>query len=154
MENGRKHPVCCSCGFVFFQNSKPTASAIIENEKGEILLLKRAIKPSIGKWDIFGGFLENGEHPVDGLKREAMEELSLDIDPKDISSVFIDKYTDQGNTFNTLNIFYKCKLSSAVKIKLDHENTQYKWFSRKQIPWNDLAFKNTALALKSFFNIV
>jgi ADP-ribose pyrophosphatase YjhB (NUDIX family) len=154
MENGRKHLVCCSCGFIFFQNSKPTASAIIENERGETLLLKRAIEPSIGRWDTFGGFLENGEHPIDGLKREAMEELSLDISPGGIISVIIDKYEDYGQVFHTLNIFYSCKISSADKIKLDHENSQYKWFLREQIPWDSLAFKNTTLALKSFYNIV
>ncbi len=28
-----------------------------------------------------GGFLELGEHPVDGLKREVREELGMEIDP-------------------------------------------------------------------------
>jgi ADP-ribose pyrophosphatase YjhB (NUDIX family) len=153
LEGDRIHPVCSLCGFVFFQNSKPTASAIIENEEGKIILAQRAIEPNRGKWDIPGGFLENGEEPIVGLKREIMEELSVEIEPIGISSIHIDKYDYRDEWFYTLNLYYKCRIASG-EIKLDQENMDYKWLSLEQIPWNDLGFYNTTLALKSFFNIV
>lgn len=152
-EGNKKYPVCSVCGFEFFQNSKPTSSAIIENEKDEILFVKRAVEPNRGKWDIPGGFLENGEDPVDGVKREAMEELSVEIEPIKISSVHVDKYAYRDGDFYTLNLYYKCKIIKG-EIRLDRENLDYKWFSREQIPWDDLGFNNTTLALKSFFNII
>jgi mutator protein MutT len=153
LEGTKKYPVCRECGFEFFQNSKPTASVIIENENGEILLTQRAIEPSCGKWDIPGGFLENGEDPIDGVKREAMEELSVEIAPSKIFCVNVDKYAYREGEFYTLNIFYKSKIISG-NIKLDKENMNYRWFAKDRIPWDDLAFVNTALALKSFYNIV
>jgi 8-oxo-dGTP diphosphatase len=44
------------------------------------LVTVRAREPYSGKIDVPGGFLEVGEHPVDGLKREVREELGLEIE--------------------------------------------------------------------------
>lgn len=145
-------PVCKSCGFVFYQNSKPTASPVILNEKNEVLLLKRAIKPHFGKWDLPGGFLENGEEPIDGLKREAMEEMNIEIEPIDILTIFIDKYPYDDGEFYTLNLFYRVKIKSG-EIKLDSENSEFKWFKQEEIPWDELAFQNTETALKKLYSL-
>jgi ADP-ribose pyrophosphatase len=144
------HPVCQSCGFVFYQNSKPTASTVILNDKDEVLLIKRAINPHLGKWDIPGGFLENGEEPIEGLKREAREELSLEIEPIELLTIVVDEYGYIKGDFFTLNLFYKCRIISG-EVKLDDENSDYGWFSKEKIPWNELAFKNTTLALKELY---
>jgi mutator protein MutT len=146
------HPVCKACGFVFYQNSKPTASTVIINDKDEVLLIKRAINPHFGKWDIPGGFLENGEDPIEGLKREAKEELSIEIEPLEILTIVVDEYGYVKGDFFTLNLFYKCKISSG-EIKLDSENSDYHWFSKERIPWDELAFKNTEVALKKLYNL-
>ena len=55
----------CASGVLFF------------NEKGEILIVKPVYK--IG-WSIPGGIIEEGESPVDSLKREVQEELGLKIE--------------------------------------------------------------------------
>lgn len=39
----------------------------------------RAREPYRGKIDVPGGFLELGEHPVDALEREVMEELGVEV---------------------------------------------------------------------------
>lgn len=76
--HGRKRLVCSKCQFVFYQNSKPTVSALI-TKGSKILLTKRAIKPKPGYWDTLGGFLEEGEELIKGLKREMKEELGIEI---------------------------------------------------------------------------
>ena len=76
------HLTCRQCGFIFYQNSKPTSSAFIINSLGQVLLAKRAINPKKGYWDSPGGFLENGEAPLAGLNREIKEELGVRL--KDI----------------------------------------------------------------------
>lgn len=146
------HPVCQSCGFVFYQNSKPTASPVIVNDKDEVLLVKRNIEPSLGRWDLPGGFLENGEDPIDGLKREAKEELDVRVEPIEILKIFIDKYGYEEGDFYTLNLFYKSRIVSG-EIKLDSENSEYRWFKKKDIPWKNLAFNNTSIALKTLCEI-
>ena len=146
------HPVCQKCGFVFYQNSKPTSSPLIVNEKNEVLLVKRAIQPHLGKWDIPGGFLENGEDPIVGLKREAREELDVEIEPIKLITVYVDKYPYERGDFYTLNLFYKTRITSG-KIKLDAENSDYHWFEQKDIPWSGLAFANTAIALRALYKV-
>ena len=47
---------------------------------GRALVTVRAVEPEKGKVDVPGGFLEVGEHPVDGLKREAREELGVEVE--------------------------------------------------------------------------
>ncbi|MBQ0057606.1 MAG: NUDIX domain-containing protein [Bacteroidales bacterium] len=54
----------------------------ILNAAGELYLQKRSMRKDIqpGKWDTaVGGHIDFGEHVVEALKREAREELTLDI---------------------------------------------------------------------------
>jgi len=146
------YPKCKECSFIFYQNSKPTSSSVIVNDKNEVLLLKRAIEPHFGKWDIPGGFLENGEDPIVGMKREAKEELNIEVEPLELISVNVDEYGYTKGDFYTLNLFYKCKIVEG-EIKLDAENSEFKWFAEKDISWNELAFNNTTLALKALFKL-
>jgi len=147
---GNVHPTCKKCGFVFYQNSKPCAGIVITNEKNEVLLVKRAIEPHFGKWDVPGGFLENGEELVDGAIREAKEELGVEIKPVEILTIFNDKYGYEEGDFYTFNVFLKCKIEKG-EIMLDAENSQFAWFSRESIPWDELAFMNTEVAIKTLY---
>lgn len=54
------------------------AYAWVENE-GKVLLVKQALGPNKGKWGLPGGGIDFGESPLAALKRELMEECSLDI---------------------------------------------------------------------------
>jgi ADP-ribose pyrophosphatase YjhB (NUDIX family) len=75
-EGGAK---CPNCGRVWYRHSAPTAGAVIV--KGDRALVSvRASDPEKGRIDVPGGFLQFGEHPVDGLKREVKEELGVEID--------------------------------------------------------------------------
>ena len=70
---------CSLCGRSWYRNSAPAVGAVIvEDEKA--LLTLRAREPEKGRPDLPGGFLGAGEHPVDGLAREAREELGVEIE--------------------------------------------------------------------------
>lgn len=146
-----QHPVCQKCGFIFFQNSKPTAGAVIEDGKGRVLLHKRAESPRRGYWDILGGFLNNGEDPIVGLKREMKEELGVNIKVGDLVGIYTDSYMrDEAIKNYTLNIQYKVRLKTN-SLKPNQEIAELKWFSENEVPWNKLAFKSQHLILKDYF---
>jgi ADP-ribose pyrophosphatase YjhB (NUDIX family) len=56
-----------------------TAGGVVFNSEGKVLLLKHRFRPGSG-WGVPGGFLEAGEQPDEGLRRELREEIKLEID--------------------------------------------------------------------------
>lgn len=72
---------CAGCGFVQYANAVPGAEAVCFDERGRILLGRRAFDPGAGLWDLPGGFLHEDEHPLDALRREVREETALEIEP-------------------------------------------------------------------------
>ncbi len=105
-------------------NFRNAAKAFIV-EEGKVLILKRrpndAHKP--GAWDLPGGRLEPGESPFDGLKREAREEASLEIEI--VMPLDVHHFVRDDEQKITLMIFL-CKLVSG-EVKLSEEHTEYKW---------------------------
>jgi ADP-ribose pyrophosphatase YjhB (NUDIX family) len=63
----------------WYRSSSLTVGCVLVRD-GKALVTVRGIEPEKGRYDVPGGFLEAGEHPVDGLRREAREELGVEID--------------------------------------------------------------------------
>ena len=59
---------CHACGLQEYANPAPTASAVIEDGAGRLLLARRAGEPGKGLWDLVGGFIDEGEDPVEALR--------------------------------------------------------------------------------------
>jgi ADP-ribose pyrophosphatase YjhB (NUDIX family) len=57
---------------------------------GRVLMGRRNIEPRLGHWDLPGGFLEEGEEPVDGLRRET----GLEVKPLEWLGAFIEPYDE------------------------------------------------------------
>lgn len=129
---------CSSCGHIFYQNSKPTASVLILDENNNVLLGKRSREPGKGKWDIVGGFLELGEHPEAGAIREAKEETGLEIKIEALVGIFMDTYS-VGNQA-TLNICYTAKVVGGQP-QANDDIEELKWFSVAGLP-EEMAFAN------------
>jgi len=147
-----KVPVCQKCGFRFYQNSKPCTGAVILDEQNRVMMGKRAKSPHLHKWDLLGGFLNDGEDSIEGTKREIMEELGVECKIGEVVTIVVDRYGLAKDDFNTINIFYKVKLLSQ-DFTPNEEIAEIKWFSQNEIPWKKLAFRNTTIALKVLFKV-
>lgn len=55
-----------------------SAAAVITNGQGEVLLLNHVIRPKSG-WGLPGGFIEHGEQPDEGIRREIREETGIEM---------------------------------------------------------------------------
>ena len=139
--------VCLDCAYRFYQNSKPAVGALVlraavpRNEKNrEILLVKRDVEPYKGWWDIPGGFIHNGEDPMEALRREVREELEADISGPRIFGARADTYPREGvpeEASNTLCIYYLCSLANpSKKLTPNDDVADYEWFSLDKLPDN------------------
>jgi NAD+ diphosphatase len=77
---------CVSCGFVHWNNPTPVLAAIIEYQ-GKVLLARNAAWP--GKmYALITGFMEAGETPQEGIRREIAEETSLETESLQLVGVY------------------------------------------------------------------
>src|SRR5690606_18656191 len=60
------------------QKFTASAAAVVRGRDGKVLLLDHVLRPRSG-WGLPGGFLERGEHPSEGIRRELREETGLEI---------------------------------------------------------------------------
>jgi 8-oxo-dGTP diphosphatase len=138
---------CDACGFVQYASSRPTASAFVLDEDGRILLARRAFEPDAGKWDVPGGFLEEGEDPVEGLRRELREEAGVEIEVGDFAGVFVDTYDDLPNESYVLNLVWEARITEGEPTP-DDDVSELRWFPRDALPQDvDLAFRWLAKSL-------
>jgi ADP-ribose pyrophosphatase YjhB (NUDIX family) len=85
------HLRCPQCGERYWSNSVPGAQAVIVRD-GHVLLGRRATDPGEGRWDLPGGFLQEGEDPLDALRREVREETGLELDILDFLGTWNESY--------------------------------------------------------------
>lgn len=139
---------CPACGFVHYAHSAPTASALPEDGEGRVLLARRAVEPDAGKWDIVGGFLEEGEHPLEGLQRELREETGLDVEPREFLVATVDRYGKTEDAPYTLNLVWTARVSGGEPEAAD-DVAELRWFGREELPSpEECAFEHVFTVLR------
>lgn len=141
-----EQPICDACGFIFWQNSKPCAAVLVLKD-GRLLLVKRAVEPFKGQWDVPGGFLNEGEHPEAGAVRELREETGLEIRLTGLVGIFMgmDYYTTGGAT---LNVFYTGEVAGGEETA-GSDATALRWFAFDEIP-EQVAFACNREAIRAW----
>lgn len=111
---------------VFFDHMKQAAVALFIRNDGKILLQHRDNNTTWfpDHWSFFGGGIEEGEKPIDTIKRELVEELEYAVvNPK---LVHIHHFFVDGE--ECVNNIFLIKYDETSKLKL-HEGKEYGWFS-------------------------
>jgi 8-oxo-dGTP diphosphatase len=111
-------------------NFRNAAKAFIIKDNKLLIIKRLANNPhKPGAWDIPGGRLELGEDPFKGLKREAREEISAEIEI--LMPISVHHFVREDGQKITLSI-YLCKLLSEIKLGDEHE--EYKWVPLEDAP--------------------
>ncbi len=141
---------CEACGFVGYANSAPTVTALVEDDEGRVLLGRRAIEPRLGLWDGLGGYLEEHEHPLDGLRRELREETGLEVEPVRFVGIFMDWYDDEPDANATLNLYWTARIVAGELAAAD-DVSEVAWFAPAALPPRaEFAFPSLLAALAAW----
>jgi ADP-ribose pyrophosphatase YjhB (NUDIX family) len=141
---------CPTCGFVAHSNSEPTACALVADDEGRLLLVRRAHDPHGGTWDLPGGFLEEAEHPLDALCRELREETGLDVEPQEFVGIRLDRYGDGPDAPTTLNLYWTARVTGGAPAAGD-DAAELRWFAPGELPPDDeIGFPNVREVLRTW----
>jgi ADP-ribose pyrophosphatase YjhB (NUDIX family) len=132
------HVRCMACGERYWANAIPGVQGILERD-GRVLLARRGNDPRRGHWDLPGGFLDETEAPVDGLRREFREETGLEIEPVELFRIDIEPY-DGRHVFSLTWIVR----GDGEPVAADDVD-ELRWFARDELP--EMAFPGQELVL-------
>ena len=142
-DEGRRRLQCEHCGFIHYMNPRIVVALIVEHD-GRVLLQQRAIEPRRGYWTFPGGFLEIGELPEEGARRETKEEVGLDATVTGLHGVYA--RPEVGITL----VVYRGTSESDAAVVGDFESMAVRWYTPDEIPWAELAFETTEQALRDW----
>ena len=126
---------CTACGFATWANSAPGAQALVERD-GRVLLGRRGLDPSAGLWDIPGGFLDEGEDPLDALRRELREETGLEIEPLELLGMWTQDYAGR----SVLCLTWLARPTGGEE-RAGDDLVELRWFAPDELPSpEELAF--------------
>jgi ADP-ribose pyrophosphatase YjhB (NUDIX family) len=149
-QEGLDRQKCPGCGEMFYRNSKPCAGALVVDGRGRLLLARRAIEPFKGKWDLPGGYLEDGEHPETGALREVREETGLTVRITGFGGIYMDTYGASG--VSTLNVFYDAEVEGEIPETLEAKDdvAELRWFEPDALPLDSFSFENGKKAISDW----
>lgn len=75
-----------------------TVDAVVTDENGKIILIRRKNTPFQGSWALPGGFVEYGETVEKAILREVKEETGILIEISELVGVYSDPGRDPGGT--------------------------------------------------------
>ncbi len=137
---GRERPVCPNCGWVYFADPKVAAAILIEQD-GRVLLVRRTNEPFRGLWTLPAGFVDAGEDPKEAAERECLEETGLIVHATRVLNVISGREHPRGADFV---VVYRGEVQSG-ELQAGDDADQAGWFPLEALP--ELAFRATKAVL-------
>lgn len=135
---GNRSFKCEECSFNYFANSSAAVAVLLFNEKGELLLTRRAIEPHKGKLDLPGGFVDPMETAEQAAIREIQEELGIDIHELTYFCSFPNEYVFSGYSVFTLDLAFLAKTGSLDKMTPMDDISAFEFVKPQQIDLEEL----------------
>jgi ADP-ribose pyrophosphatase YjhB (NUDIX family) len=124
--------VCDRCGWRWQANPLPAAGVLLERQDHDgqpmIVLLRRALDPGRGAWDLPAGYLDPGESFEAGARREAAEEAGIVVELTALSGVY---HSAEGNA---VTVVYRARaLDPRAPVQPDAESDDHAWVRRPDV---------------------
>ena len=105
---------------------------IIVRVKSEVLVVKNWF--ALDVWQLPGGGKSFKESGIQAAKRELLEELSIDIEDKDIKQITVEPILVKSQGLLMRYQYFLVEFDNKPNIKLSREITQQNWLSFDEAP--------------------
>ena len=140
---GKLHAVCPQCDWIHFEDPKVAAAVLVEQD-GRVLLVRRVNEPYRGQWTLPAGFIDAGEDPAQAAERECLEETGLSVRVKRVLDVIAGREHERGADFV---VVYQAEFISGTLAPNDDADA-VAWFEVTSLP--PLAFDATRKAISLY----
>jgi ADP-ribose pyrophosphatase YjhB (NUDIX family) len=145
-----EQPLTCDrCGWRWYANPKPAAAVLLERHadgdaEPSVLLLRRAVEPGFGEWDLPAGFLDPGESFEMAARRETREESGIEVELVALTGVY---HSQPANAVTA--VFRARAVNPSAPVRTDFESSDHAWVARSAVDaWLPrMAFASMASAL-------
>ena len=121
-----------------------TADCIVfacQNEKTQVLLIKRGSEPCKDMWALPGGFMNIDESAEEAATRELKEETGIDV--KEVTQVGAYSKVDRDPRERVITIAFYTVIDNPVKAVGQDDAKQAEWFTLDNLP--TLAFDHSEI---------
>ena len=131
--NDEKSRRCHDCGFEYYLNPSAAYVALIYNEQGQLLVVRRLCEPARGTLDLPGGFADIGETAEEGVAREVLEETGLEVIHTEYLFSQPNNYLYSGFSIPTLDLFFRCQVRDTTSLQAHDDAAECLWFHPHEI---------------------
>ena len=141
---GAMRAVCPTCQWIHFVDPKVAAAVLVEQD-GRVLLVRRAGEPLRGLWTLPAGFVNSGEDPAEAAERECLEETGLSVRVTRVFEIVPGREHPRGADF--VIVYLAEVIGGDMQAGDDAEAVE--WFDKSNLP--PIAFRATQKVLQSFY---
>lgn len=143
---------CGECAFHLYVNAAAAVAALIVNERGELLLTRRALEPQKGLLDLPGGFVDPGERVEEALLREIKEELNLEVDHYRFLVSYPNEYVFGGLSVYTADLAFECRVSSFEEIHWGDDISGYAFIAPEELDFSRICSESIRQIIRHWQN--
>lgn len=143
---------CSFCGFRYYFNPAAAVAAFARRADGQVLMIRRAREPSIGRLAPPGGFVDPGETYEAAVRREFREEVGIEPSGLRYLCSQPNRYAYRNLVYPVLDLYFVARLDGPTGIVDSAEVSAVCWLTPCDVSPADLAFDSTRKAYEQFLD--
>jgi len=133
---------CAACDYTLHLSAASATGVFIQRDDGRVLFIVRAKEPAKGKLAPPGGFIDVGETAEDGVRREAREEVGVELTDVAFLCSAPNSYLYREVTYPVLDFYFVARAMDWQAARTSDEVTEIRWLKPEEVETEGLAFSS------------